>query len=200
MRFAASLALIGLVLVFTAPRQAFAHGGVSVEDDLCIMTVGRYRAHFTGYQPRERAAQEFCEDIPEFAPAIIVLDFVDMALRGMAIDFRIVRDVNDIGVTATYDDLGTDGDIEAATTFYREPAVHPHGSLSVSLNFDQPGGYIGILTATDSEAEQTYRSVFPFSVGVTNWFGILQWLIWPIVFAAAIYFGSPVYRKLMGKA
>lgn len=200
MRSVALLALIGLLLQFTAPPSALAHGGVSVEDDLCVMRIGRHRAHFTGYQPRERASQEFCEDIPEFAPAIIVLDFVDMALRKMEIDFRILRDVNEIGVTAQYSDLGTPEDIEKATVFYRKPAVHPHGSLSVSLNFDQPGGYIGVLSATDTGGGQTLTSVFPFSVGVTNWWSLLQWFVWPVIFGAAFYFGSGVYRKMSGKS
>lgn len=200
MKTSAALALVSLFLLTAAPGRALAHGGVSAEDDLCVMTIGRYRAHFTGYQPRERATQEFCEDIPEFAPAIIVLDFVDMALRTMEIDFRVVRDVNQIGVSATYDDLGSVEDLEKATMFYRPPALHPHGSLSVSLNFEQPGGYIGILTAKDTAAGQTYRSVFPFSVGMTDWWSLLRWVVWPAAFGAAIYFGSTAYRRMSGKA
>jgi len=200
MRVLLRLALVALGLAAVQPDRALAHGGVSMEDDMCVMQVGRFRAHFTGYQPRERASQEFCEDIPEFAPAIIVLDFVDMALRQMAIDFRVVRDVNEIGVTATLDDLGTVEDIEKATVFYREPAVHPRGSLDVSLNFDQPGAYIGVLTATDKEASRIYTSVFPFSVGVTDWWSMIRWVVWPLVFGALIYFGSGMYRSLFGKA
>lgn len=200
MRTIASLVLTALLFLITAPHGALAHGGVSVENDLCVMTIGRYRAHFTGYQPRERASQEFCEDIPEFAPAIIVLDFVDMALRKMPIDFRVLRDVNGIGINAKYSDLGTPEDIEKATMFYREPAVHPHGSLSVSLNFEQPGGYIGVLTATDANSGQTLTSVFPFSVGVTDWWSFLQWFVWPVIFGAVFYFGSGAYRKMSGKA
>src|SRR3990167_8180724 len=44
---------------------AMAHGGVSMEEDLCVMKLGTYRSHFTGYQPEKRSTQEFCEDIPE---------------------------------------------------------------------------------------------------------------------------------------
>jgi hypothetical protein len=200
MRLVFRLVLVALGLVAVQPHHARAHGGVSLEDDICVMQVGRFRAHFTGYQPRERASQEFCEDIPEFAPAIIVLDFVDMALRKMPIDFRVVRDVNDIGIYATLEDLGSAEDIEKATIFYREPGVHPRGSLDVSLNFDQPGAYIGILTARDTEASRIYTSVFPFSVGVTNWWEFVRWIVWPLVFGVVIFLGSGMYRKLMGKA
>ena len=200
MRILLRLALITLGLAAVQPDRALAHGGVSMDNDMCVMQVGRFRAHFTGYQPRERASQEFCEDIPEFAPAIIVLDFVDMALRQMEIDFRVVRDVNDIGIYATLDDLGTAEDIEKATVFYREPAVHRRGSMDVSLTFDQPGAYIGVLTATDTEASRIYTSVFPFSVGVTNWWAVLRWVFWPLVAGIVIYFGSGFYRNLFGKA
>lgn len=200
MKTVASLALVALIMLAVVPARALAHGGVSVENDLCVMKIGRYRAHFTGYQPRERASQEFCEDIPVFAPAIVVLDFVDMALRKMPIDFRVLRDVNNIGVRATYQDLGSPQDIEKATIFYREPAVHPHGSLSVSLKFDQPGAYIGVLSAIDTNSNQTVTSVFPFSVGVTNWWRQLRWIVWASVFGAVFYFGSGLYRKLVGKA
>ncbi len=200
MKAIASLTLVALLVLTGMPTRALAHGGVSVEKDLCVMKIGRYRAHFTGYQPRERASQEFCEDIPVFAPAIVVLDFVDMALRKMAIDFRVLRDVNNIGVRATYQDLGSPEDIEKATIFYREPAAHPHGSLSVSLKFDQPGTYIGVLTAFDENNSQTITSVFPFSVGVTNWWRRLRWIVWASAFGAVFYFGSGLYRKFMGKA
>ena len=72
---------IGLVILAMAPFDTQAHGGVSIEDDRCIMTIGPYRAHFSGYQPKLRASQEFCEDIPAVADAIIVLDFISQPLR-----------------------------------------------------------------------------------------------------------------------
>ena len=39
-----------------------AHGGVVAEEDLCVIEIGVYRAHFTIYQPESRASEEFCED------------------------------------------------------------------------------------------------------------------------------------------
>ena len=156
------------------------------------MTIGTYRAHFTGYQPKVRASQEFCEDIPAVADAIIVLDFISKPLRDMAVDFRVIRDVNAIGVTATYDDLGTATDIEAATMFYRPPERYPRGSLDVSIGFSEPGQFIGILTAVDEEGEgiRSYTSVFPFSVGITDWWARLKWIIVSIVVGVALFIWS----------
>ena len=77
------------------------------------MQTGRYRAHFTGYRPTVTAAQEFCEDTPTIA--VIVLDFINLARCGMDVDFRVVADANDAGVSTTFDDLGSAAEIEAAT-------------------------------------------------------------------------------------
>jgi hypothetical protein len=179
------------LLVVLAPA-VYAHGGVSVEDDVCIMTIGPYRAHFTGYQPEVRASQEFCEDIPVVAKSIIVLDFINQPLREMAVDFRIVRDVNEVGVTATAADLGSAADIERATIFYRAAERYPRGSFDVGLTFEESGRFIGVLTAVDDKTgtRREYVSVFPFSVGVTDWWGRLKWIVVSIVFGAGLYLWS----------
>jgi hypothetical protein len=178
------------VLACTVGPVAFAHGGVAVEDDTCIMTIGTYKAHFTGYQPQVRASQEFCEDIPAVAKSIIVLDFISRPLRDMLIDFRVVKDVNDVGVTATIDDLGSAGDIDRATVFRRPPERFPRGSVDVTLEFTEPGQYIGIMTAIDetTDVRREYVSVFPFSVGVTNWWARFKWIIASLVLGAVLLF------------
>ena len=87
---------------------ASGHGGVSMEDDNCVMKIGTLRAHFTGYQPEKRATQEFCEDIPELGRAIIVIDYVSAALRQYEVEFRVLEDVNDLRSGGRYEDLGSE--------------------------------------------------------------------------------------------
>lgn len=193
--FAPAAFLAAFMAVATLAGEARAHGGVSVEDDVCIMRVGPYRAHFTGYQPKQRASQEFCEDIPELAPAIIVLDFVDDALRAMEIEFRILKDVNNIGIYATYPDLGSQADIDAATVFDKSPAIYPRGSVDMTMPFTEAGAYIGLLIAKDPNLEKTYISVFPFSVDVTDWWKTLRWIIAALLLGAIFFFGSAAYQK-----
>ncbi len=173
--------------LITAPGVS-AHGGVSVENDTCIMSIGPYRAHFTGYQPAVRASQEFCEDIPVVAKSIIVLDFISQPLRDMEVDFRVIGDVNGVGVNATYADLGSDKDIAEATVFYREPTRFPRGSVDVDLDFKRAGQYIGILTALEKSEDGPVEhiSVFPFSVGVTDWWGRLKWIVLSIALGAGL--------------
>ena len=190
-RGASYAACVVVLLTASILQQAYAHGGVSIEDDTCVMTIGPYRAHFSGYQPKLRASKEFCEDIPAVADAIIVLDFISLPLRQMQVDFRVIRDVNKIGVNATYADLGSAADIDAATVIYREPARYGNGNFDVKLNFDAADTFIGIMTATDPETEKTYISVFPFSVGKTDVWGWLKWVIVVLMIAVAAVFLSP---------
>lgn len=147
----------------------WAHGGVSVEDDVCLINIDRYKAHFTGYLPQERATQEFCEDIPIATESIFVIDYISDELREMELDFRIIRDVNQIGITATFADLGGEQAIEDATVYYVEPKQYQKGVFSVRHNFTQDGGYIGIVHAHHLETGLKYTSVFPFSVGQVSY-------------------------------
>ena len=187
-----TMRIVSAALLLVTVLSAFAHGGVSVEDDTCIMTIGPYRAHFTGYQPQARASQEFCEDIPVVANAIIVLDFISRPLREMAVDFRIVRDVNEIGISAVYADLGSAQEIEQATMFHRAAERFPRGSFDLEITFDEPGRFIGVLTAVDNKTgtAREYISVFPFSVGLTNWWARLKWIVLCLVFGAGLVFWS----------
>ncbi|MEM7540767.1 MAG: hypothetical protein AAF384_04175 [Pseudomonadota bacterium] len=174
------------ILAFTL-SGASAHGGVSLEDDTCVLKVGPYKAHFTGYQPQLRASQEFCEDIPVVADAIIVLDYISRPLREMDVDFRIVRDVSGAGTDATYEDLGDEQAIESATLMYREHAVYPTGSFSVNLSFVAPGAFIGVMTVIDQSGRE-YVSVFPFSVGVRDWWRMLLWPAVALALTISFYF------------
>lgn len=158
-------ALAALLLVAVAPSLCFAHGGVSVEDDVCIIQIGRYKAHFTGYLPATRATQEFCEDIPAIGNAVFVIDFISDELREMELDFRIVRDVNDAGLDATYEDLGGEQAIADATIFHAPMRHYPRGVINLEYAFVTKGTYIGILNARHLATGLAYRSIFPFRVG-----------------------------------
>lgn len=182
--------LVGLLV----PRLLLAHGGVSVEDDVCIIKIDRYKAHFTGYLPKERATKEFCEDIPIAAESIFVIDFIDDELRDMELDFRIVRDVNEIGVSATYADLGGDQEIEDATVFYVEPREYQKGVMNVRYGFVRDGGYIGIINARHAATGLRYTSVFPFSVGAFQYGAYIKYFLMLFVGCGIfIYFAGRPY-------
>lgn len=152
-----------------AVSLAQAHGGVSMEDDVCLMRIGAMRAHVAGYQPEHRATQEFCEDIPEVGRAILVIDFTDPVLRESKIEFRILRDTQALGAKARYEDLGDAARIEADTLMKLPASTYPRGTVTVDHRFTEAGWHVGVLTATDARTGQAVHSVFPFRVGVRSY-------------------------------
>jgi hypothetical protein len=170
-----------------ASASAWTHGGVGIEDDKCVLRIGSDRAHFAGYQPEHRASQEFCEDFPEVGRAVIVIDFIQPALRERVVEFRILRDADGLGAKARYEDLG-DKDKIAQRTMAALPAkTYPHGTVTLDHKFSEPGWYIGLLSATDPASGKTEFSVFPFRVGVRNYWKYLPLPLFFIGFAWLLY-------------
>ena len=159
------LAAYGLGLASSAAR---AHGGVVLEEDICVIKMGFLSAHFTIYQPETRASEEFCEDIPDVTQTVFVMEYLHSSLREMPLDFRIIRDVTGVGVFAKWEDVAAVDDLDAATVFYEPAAVRDEAVFTVEHRFDEPGWYIGIVTTTYPDTGRTYETVFPFEVG-TNW-------------------------------
>lgn len=155
-----------LILVFfilpTAP--VLAHGGVSLEDDLCVLRLGNYQMHFTGYQPEQSGAEEFCEDIPGTGTAVIVLDAIDDALRGIPLEVRILRDDRNLGNDARVEELGGVEAIAAATVAHLPAAVHATGSTTLQHRFETAGRFIGYIRAEPAVGGPV-ETVFPFAVG-----------------------------------
>ncbi len=140
--------LLATSVMFTSQVQA--HGGLALADDMCVLTVGPYRMHFTGYQPLSQE-EEFCEDIPEVGKTVIALDYIQEELRPLKTEVRIIRDT------------GSEADLDAITVFHLPPKVYPSASITVEHVFPEKGKFVGLVTVTGGA--QDYVSRFPFSVG-----------------------------------
>lgn len=160
-------------LLAVAAASVWAHGGVGMEDDKCILRIGSNQAHFAGYQPEHRASQEFCEDIPEVGRAVIVMDFIQPALRQRVVEFRILRDADGLAAKARYEDLGDANKIAQHTIVALPAKAYPRGTVTLDHRFGEPGWYIGLLSATDPATGKTEHSVFPFRVGMHNYWKYL---------------------------
>ncbi len=169
-----------LSVVSTGP--AVAHGGLAMEQDFCKLRVGRYLMHFVGYQPDSTSAsKEFCEDIPQTGPTIIVLDYIDEALRELPTEVRLIKDTGD------------ESNLDAVTVFHLPAKIYPNGSLALEYKFDQGGRYIGLVTVNGSEK---YVSRFPFSVGKPrlNWLQIVGAVV-AIAASVALYWFAQRQRS-----
>lgn len=148
------LALAALAAVGIAP--AAAHGGLTMDQDMCRLRIGPYSMHFAGYQPERTLDAEFCEDIPSVGPTVIVLDMAEPALRKAEISLKIVKDTGQ----------GPDGDAVAPVILDIPPAIYESGSVPVRTTFNEPGRFVGLVTARfPAVAAEPYVSRFPFAVG-----------------------------------
>lgn len=137
----------GSALVST---QVQAHGGLSMAEDMCKLTVGPYMMHFSGYQPGNTQEKQFCEDIPATGQTIVVLDYVEKELRSLPTEVRIIRDT------------GSEQNLDADTVLHLPAKVYPSGSVDFTYTFDKPGKFVGLVTVGE---QQQHVSRFPFSVG-----------------------------------
>ncbi len=160
--------MVFLFLLLALQSQAFAHGGVVEEDDICVIKVNYLRAHFKIYQPRISGHEQFCEDLPAAAESVFVMEFMHDALETMPIDFRIIRDITGKGRFARMEDVQAIEDLDAATVFYQSASTEPD-VYSVVHTFESEGDFIGIVSARNPDSGDVYAAVFPFEVGFTGW-------------------------------
>ena len=171
-----------VVLQMLWVEHAAGHGGVVYEDDQCVLKVGFLMAHFTGFQPETRGSEEFCEDIPDPGESVFVIEYLHDFMREMPVDFRVIRDVRDFGVYASWEDVQSLDDLTANTVLYLPPARYRDGVVTARHNFVDTGGYIGVVTANNREKNKMYNAVFFFRVGGRNYgslvlFGLLALLV-----------------------
>jgi hypothetical protein len=185
------------LLVFTSLiamiAPAFAGGGLILRDDVCVITIGFYEAHFTAYQPDTRGSEEFCRDFPDTGETLFVLDYLHSGLKRVPVDFRILKDTTGLGQFVRWEDVEKMQDIEGATVFYQPPAIEPGGSYRVQYDFSEAGDYIGIVTAGHPTNDKTYNSVFAFSVGKPNY---PFWLLYMLVAALFVYLFRYAYVSM----
>lgn len=163
-------------LLFLSPTVS-AHGGLSADKDQCILTLGAYKMHFTGYQPDSTATKEFCEDIPATGLTIVAMDVIDRKLKSFPIEVRVIEG-------------GPEAEPTEANTIIHIPfKVYPQGSISFEHRFPKEGNFVGIITAKDGEKEIVSR--FPFAVGMGDGFPI--WLL----IAAIVAVGGVLGYKRM---
>ena len=140
--------------------QAAGHGGVAFEDDLCVINIDFMQAHFTVFQPETSESTEYCEDIPNVTRSVFVMEYLHDLLTEMVLDFRIVRD---------WEDIGAIDDLEAATVFYEAARMEEGGFYRTSYEFLEKGTYIGVVTADHPTEDRNYNAVFYFRVGGRDW-------------------------------
>ena len=176
------LFVLGILVTVTAPTLA--GGGLILRDDVCIITLGFYEAHFTAYQPDTRGNEEFCRDLPDTGESIFVLDYLHDSMKLVPVDFRIIKDTTGLGQFVRWEDVEKIANIEDVSVFYRPPEIESNGSYRIQHNFLEAGDYIGIVTAGHPTSDKIYNAVFAFGVGKTNY---PFWLLYLLVAGLFVY-------------
>ncbi|MDH3441417.1 MAG: hypothetical protein OEM63_11740 [Gammaproteobacteria bacterium] len=169
-----SLSAIALAAcVSLTPGIATAHGSVTPEDDICIIRIGYYKAHFKIYLPAIRGHKEYCEDIPDTGETVFVMEYEHSGLGDVPIDFRIIRNVTGQGVFTALEDVQAIDDLDAVTVIHHDAAIQ-QDVFTVMYEFDEQGEFVGIVKVRNPETSKLYTAVFPFEVG----FAGIGWWPW----------------------
>lgn len=157
-----------LLATFLLTSGAYAHGGVGMVDNRCVLRIGPDIMFFTGYQP-QTSREEFCDDIPSTGQTVVALDMQETELRDMLTEIRLIRDdgshtsLNGLPVL-TQAELDNKSALDGVTISYYPPKKYPTGTLTFEHTFPENGRFIGIVTV-ENDHGQKYVSQFPFSVG-----------------------------------
>ena len=175
-------AMIAVAAIVAAPTAAFAHGGVALEQDKCVLRIGPNVMHFIGYQ-RIGEDLEFCEDIANAGPTVIALTAVSPKLRDMAIGIRVVKDVGEEKEKANLD---------AITVAYIEPKVYRNGTMTFEHDFkdsaimsaSSPRGTVSAMNGFRAFRSQweiyTFHGLIEYilyAVGFVSLVGLLWWAL-----------------------
>lgn len=193
------LLFFAILLQLGAVSGVYSHGGVAFEEDQCVINIDFLTAHFTIYQPEVSSSEEFCENIPSVSQTIFVMEYLHDFLREMPLDFRIIRDEQDFGIYARWEDVQTIPDLDAVTAFYEPAQTRPQGELTVEYAFEEKGRYIGIVTATHPREPILYHAVFYFQVGGPDYGSFPLFIAIAIALQGVYWVGSGGFSRWRNK-
>jgi hypothetical protein len=81
--------------MFFYTSNAIAHGGVTIDQDRCVFQAEGHSIHFTAYQPSFSKTKELCRTINSVSDTILVIDFVEEALRKLSIELVLKKQIDD---------------------------------------------------------------------------------------------------------
>ena len=177
------MSFLALLCLYICPEPAQAHGSVTPEEDICIIRIGYYKAHFKIYLPQTDGHDEYCEDVPGTGETVFIMEYEHSGLGDVPVDFRVIRNVTGKGIFTALQDVESIGDLEPVTVVHHAAAVQPD-VFTIMYDFREEGEFVGIVTVQNQETGKVYTAVFPFEVGFAG-FG---WWPWFVAILVAIQF------------
>ena len=183
-QFLKSVGLCFVMLALGVPLSAQAQHTHELEKNFCILKVGPYGMHLTGYQPDLSGGTENCGEVPGTGRTVLVLDYIEGELRSLPVEVRVIRDT------------GSEQDLQAITVLHLPPKVYPSGFISLEYSFDQPGKFVGLITVGGT---QEHVARFPISRGESTVVSHFMHYIMVIAPLAAIAGGAAIFLFLRGR-
>ncbi len=156
------------------PGTVAAHGSVTPDEDLCLIRIGYYSAHFKIYLPESHGHRQFCEDLPAAGPSLFVMEYIHDGLADAPIEFRIIRNVTGQGQFTRLQHIEALGDLGPHTVFLHAAAIQ-RDVFTVLHDFSERGEFVGIVSAPAASGGALHTAVFPFAAG-TSRLGMWPWL------------------------
>ncbi|NBT22005.1 MAG: hypothetical protein EBT19_02550 [Methylocystaceae bacterium] len=150
------LVFVAAVGLTTRVQAQQVTGGPIQQVEQCIAKLGPNTLAFTFYQPR-KSRDQFCEEVPEVGPTIIVIDSMQDELRDMALELRVLK-------AAELDGAEKEQIVEA----YLPPTIFRSGTIEYEHNFLERGNYVALIRARDQDGSKEYNATFGFSVGESS--------------------------------
>lgn len=151
----------------------------------CAAQMGPNVVTFSFYQPAQSRSQ-FCRDVPETGPTIIVVDTMQDELRDMTLEMRIVREAS------TAEDENA-----APNEAYLPPARFQTGVIQLEHDFKEEGDFVALVRARSEDGRKEYNARFAFSVGEEYW---RDWAAVGVATLVALALGAGWYVHSIGKS
>jgi hypothetical protein len=176
--------LFFMILALEVPLSAQAQHTHELEKNFCILKVGPYGMHLTGYQPDLAGGKESCGEVPGTGRTVLVLDYIEGELRSLPVEVRIIKDT------------GSEQDLQAITVLHVPPKVYSVGFISLDHHFDQPGKFVGLITVGGT---QEHIARFPISIGESNIVSHFMHYAMVIIPLVAVAGGAAIFFFFRGR-
>lgn len=153
----------------------------------CMRKIGAYDLNFNAYQAATGSIR-FCDDIPLAGPTVLTLDFVDVELRQMPAEARLLQ------VQSWPEALDGSSDGKALVLKRLPAKTYSSGLIEIDHTFKAPGYYVEVVSI-EAPGGKKHVLRFPFQVAggpEGDWSGLGLWAaisaILALVAGAALWF------------
>ena len=174
--------IAGALAAMTSTGSAWAHGGATIEEDICGRRLSQMMIHFSLYQPQVDDKAEYCATIPSTGAAILVVDLVDYVLRFKPMALKVL-------------DLTEEGKEKVLISL---PArTYPQGVIKTDLRFEKAGRYAAVISKEEDEHDVSSKMGLLVAPGNSNFMekNPIFWVIFGIAGLALLRAARQLWRS-----